>query len=710
MESSYIPTFYDYLISYNSKKETIMLHPHVNMKGIDDQSLQVGRTEVVDVPKHCPIMMGWATKGDTRATFLNPKQFVKKHGSLAANGMKSHLFHPWMPYIEGALGLTQTILFKRLRPEDAKTAGLTFALDILETDVPLYAVGPDGHFIRDDDGDKVPDANRTVPGLKIRPRVVMLPESEFGVRQNVPGDMEENGVRSTVYMLHDLQHSSFGSEGNKTGVRFWTRRTDAVKPVDVSVISDQRCLLFGMEIVVRPEPGKSPVTVKTKHNERSVEFALKPDAYNPTYDQDLFIDTVLDQHYRDVNVPAGFIPDVGPFRDIHTYHDNVEQVLKLIQSKEIQVNPMAPSGPDDIYLYNPYAPHDENNVPYRSVIFEDSLTNRPEFTENHSHYLTGGDDGDTSIENWHALVEKELANFGKLADTYKDVLRYPFSNLYDPGFNRATKDAIAGVMMARDDVVNSVSTVIHGAPKPTASQEYSLAMSLRSGYRLIPESIDFSTQTCNVELFTQQARILPEYSTYKGEVPMTFEIMMKRCEYMGKNNGRYDPEFAYDSGKKKQIKFMDATTLSYTWLEDTTLNARWNVGINDPRTMDSHGRAFYPGIQTIYPFTSSILNNDINNMVLQDLKRVSYSVFVDLVGDSKLTKNRFIDKSNRLMEGKVEGVYDNRMLIIPETYFDDIDAKWGLRIHTGGNIARTANDVSIVAYRLEDLQNASINN
>lgn len=683
--------------------------PYVNLRGVDDQTLQVERQEVAEIPMHCPLMFGWAAQGDERATFLNPTQFVKKHGSSAAVGMKTHLFHPYMPYIESAIKETQTICFKRLRPDDASTSGMSWALDVLETEVPIYAIGPDGQFIRDEDGNKVQEGSRTAPGLKIVPRVVMLSEGDFGIRGKLEGQMEENGVKSTLYFIADFMASSFGSAGDLTGVRAWTRTTDSAQPVDPSIISDQRTLIYGLEIVKKPSADRSPVPWLTKSSERRVSFSFKPDAIDPNYDQELFIDSILDDHYRDVEVPAGFVPDVGPLKDIHVYHENVFEVLTLMQSKEAPVNQTVSPDPQDVYTYNLLAPHDENNVPYRTIIFEDSLTNKPEFTETQTHYMKGGSDGDTSIENWHKLVEEQFLNFGTMDDTFKDVLRYPFSDIYDPGFNRSTKDSLVNVLMARKDVSLNVATNFFGEPKPSPSQEYSLGLSLQAGYRLIPESVDFNTQTCNVELYTQQARPLTRYSSYKGLLPMTYEMMMRRCRYMGKNNGRFDSRFAYDEEDNKIITYQNARDLDYTWLENKALNQRWSIGINDPRTWDAYDRAFYPGLQTIYPFSDSAINNDINVRIMNVCKRVIYRVWTKLVGNTKMSQGRFIEKSNELLREELAGRFDGRVVIIPETYFDSRRKTWNTRLKVGANTAPIVNDAAIVAYPLEDLLNSSQN-
>lgn len=683
--------------------------PMVNLKGIDDQTLQVSRQEVAEIPLHCPLFFGFAAMGDSKATFLNPEQFVKKHGTSAANGMKTDLFHPWMPYIETALQQTQTICYKRLRPDDASTSGMSWALDILETDVPIYVVDEDGQFIRDEDGNKVQEGTRTAPGLKVIPRVVMLAESDFGVNGKIEGQMEENGVKSTLYFIADFQASSFGSDGDLTGIRTWTRTTDSIEPVDPTVIHDQRTLLYGFEIVKKPDVNKSPVPWLTKNAERRITMSFKPDAIDPNYDQELFVDTVLDNHYRDVEVPAGFIPDNGPLRDIHVYHDNVAEVLALMQSKEAPVNQSVSADPRDIYLFNLLAPHDENNVPYRTIMFEDSLTNKPEFTETQTHYMKGGSNGDTSIENWHRMVEEQFTNFGQLDDTFMDVLRYPFSDIYDPGFNRSTKDALINVLRARKEVCLNVSTVIHGKAKPTPSQEFSLGLSLQAGYRLIPESIDFNTQTCNVEIYSQQARPLSQYSTYKGMLPMTYEWMVRRCRYMGSNNGQFRSKFAYDEGEQKVVTYQNSRDLDYTWLPDKTYNQRWLVGINDPRTWDAFDRAFYPSAQTIYSFSDSVLNNDINVRIMNACKRTIFRVWTMLVGNTKLSQGRFIEKSNEMIRDELSGRFDGRTVIIPETFFDSRRNAWNTRLKVGAQTAPLVNDASIVAYPLEELLSSSQN-
>lgn len=676
------------------------MHPRHILTGFDDQSARAPLAGSDSLPIHLPLFFTFAKEGQFTPQLTAGLPMINHYGEETFD-LKSKFTTHASPFIVGTNGFANQMLIHRLRAPGVAQATLRISLDLLAVEMPIYERDEGGNFRVDVNGDLIP-TGQTTPGY-VGKYVLGQISDNLGGASVSPGSMSEAGVQSILYPIADVPASSFGSGGNGTGLRLSAPNERSLEPIDTELAQRQKGYIYRLEVVKRSTERTTPVVTKTLTAERYVEFSLNPEAFDDRFDGELFADKKVLPAYRDIEDFTTGLPAYGPFEAFHFYHENIATVSKAIQEKEAPVNNDIPAGEESCYLINILSARNFNGSPYQSFALRGSMENEPEFTDISTHYLFGGKDGDTSNKAFNVAVKEQLDNFGTLGTTYLDNARYPFSVFYDSGFDIDTKKAIGKVLGARQDVHVCVSTQDVSIPQLSVSQESSMAVSLRASLRLIPESILYGTPCCRAVVMGQSGYIIG--SKYSELVPVSYELCMKRARYMGASTGTMNTIRSYDEDPLNHIEFLRG--LNNTWSPETVRNKDWDAGLVTARYYD-HKRLHIPAVQTVYDDDSSVLNSDINMQIAVELNKVSFRVWRELVGNSKLTKQQFIERSNEKIVAKTQDRFDGRVVIVPETYYSPADkangASWSVRLHMYANTNPTVAMSTVVTHRLEDLK------
>jgi hypothetical protein len=112
-------------------------------------------------------------------------------------------------------------------------------------------------------------------------------------------------------------------------------------------------------------------------------------------------------------------------------------------------------------------------------------------------------------------------------------------------------------------------------------------------------------------------------------------------------------------------------------------------------------------LQTVYDDDTSVLNSDINMLICVDVAKQSEEVWRRMTGNTTLTNAQFIDKCNAELLKLVEGRYDNRVVIVPNTYFTEADEargySWTMDVAVYMNNMRTVGVLNVITRRRSDL-------
>lgn len=667
--------------------------PRINMQGFQDKSAVTPPIVPEEMPVFLPLVFGFAEKGDTDAKIVSGTALKQLYGQKTLDMRGPFATHA-SPLMEALLA-NQSIMFKRLRPANAATATLRLSIDIVQKELPVYDRNPDGSYVTDENGDPV-ESGTTITGHQAK-WVLNEVTDGIGMGSQGTGSMTENTTDSTVYPIMDLELLSFGAWGSNFGLRIVSPTSQGTDPADVELAMEQKTFIHRAQLVQRADKFSSPNVVNTVSGAPYIDFALKEGAINTNVNAELSFDEVFINAYRDLEAET---PKPGPFKSAYIYRDNLDSVLDMVFAEE-QAEANLQS--DEKYLIDLFSGRDLSGAPYSTYVVLDSMDGGTDFGETTTHYFKGGKDGDMGNTAYNEAVANELSNFGQLDVPFADMAKYPFSIMIDTGFDIDTKLLMSNVLGLRKDV--SVVAVTQDVMKPrlSTSEESSMAVALRSSLRSVPESTLYGTATCRALVVGHAGKMVG--SPYSKDVPAVIDLATKFSKYMGAGNGVFKGPYAPDVSPNNQVTFV--RDINNTYKPMSVRNKDWSNGLIHAENYDTSSQ-FWPALQTIFDDPSSVLNNAINMFIAVELNKVCFRVWRDLVGNAKLSKDQFIQRSNELIVERTSNRFDGRVVVVPDTYFTEIDDangySWTCNIDMYGNTMKTVQSSTIITHRLEDLQ------
>ena len=392
---------------------------------------------------------------------------------------------------------------------------------------------------------------------------------------------------------------------------------------------------------------------------------------------------------------------------------------------------------DGRYTVNFFTAIGWNAYPYESIRMESgqSLLNMGgvELKSTVTHYAIGGEDGTITLDNFNLQVAEQCANYGDMivkrnplgdahpADVpldFMDTAKWPQSAIWDTGFGMAipvpggstTKNVKADLLVPmgrRKDIWVALSTQEIGpnARQNTASEESSIAVTLQNLARMYPESEYYGTKTCRAIVVGHSGELTS--STWRGLAPMTIDLAAKVATYMGASNGAWKPGANFDISPKNMVTMFRTDTINAAFKAADVRNEDWANGLIWVQNFDRRS-LFYPGIQTVYDDDTSVLNSLFNIIAVCELEKVCERVWRELTGIQTLTVAQFIERSDELITKKVANRFDDKFIIVPETYLTEGDEQrgfsWSCKVNMYAANMRTVGTYTIVSRRIEDYQ------
>ncbi len=673
--------------------------PQLALQGFDAESTRILAPQARPTPIHMPLFFTYAERGLTVPQVVSGSALIAAYGSKTLDYRSPYCTHV-TPFINTANENANAMMVQRILGAGAAVASISIGLDILAKTVPLYQRTVSGDYARDANGDLIP-TGATTAGY-VAKWVITGNAGAPGSQTVRAGSMSEGGTQSQIYPIMDLRVATHGAYGNNIGVRLWAPTTRSLEPIDEELAIEQQAYLFRMQVVERPDARSTPVVTKALSGDPYVQFSFKPGSVNTRSDAELHADRVLLSSYRDMNDVSRGVPAYGPFDHIHTYQAHIETLSNMVFTTEQPVNAELPAGADNAMLVNLFSATNLDGTPYHSLILQGSLESAPELVENATYYCTGGSDGTMSDSAYNAAVRNIMDTLETGSVDWADMARYPFSAFYDSGFDLVTKKSLGKLLGIRRDVHIAEATQDVNAPVMSLSEESSALIALRASLRLIPESVIYGTPCARAVIMTGCGDMVN--SVYAKKVPMTLELLAKRAKYLGASNGSMISSMSYDEAPNNRVQYVknlnNASRPSDVKSKDWAAGGIW-AQYYDTETL------FIPAFQTVYDDDTSVLNSDLNMQIACHLNRVCFNVWRNLVGNTKLTREQFIERSNQAIIDETKDRYDNRVRIVPETKFTASDDRagysWTANIHMYGNVMRTVQMSTIVTHRLEEL-------
>ena len=505
------------------------------------------------------------------------------------------------------------------------------------------------------------------------------------------------------YPLLTVDANFVGAKGNNFGIRLWTAHQDAANPADADVVDEMQALAFNAQLYTRASAASTAVLVEDIYSSKTQEFMLKPGAYNSKTDEDLTIQNVID-NYSDDGKTTGTTPTYGPLSAITVHQDNLDVVLAALQAAEEanEIDNPGTTGIDESLVGNPVYLIDlftgVNQYGIHHYGFQIDETGHS-ITSGRTHWLTEGTDGSTDWSSFAVAVNDEVDyNYQNSAYPLLDSAQYPFSVVYDSGFPMATKEKLMKWTAYRKDVHVTVATQDLMLPINDIIAEISAAASLQSATQNYAESAVHGTAPVRFTIVGHAGNLIR--GSYTGMVPLVFDLAVKRARYCGAGNGLMKNGQDYSEAPLNQLTTMK--NVNNTWMTQVAKESVWGAGVNFVQYTD-RATLFFPAFQTAYPIKNSVLTSEILMQIAVDVTKICEIVWRTLSGDSRRTPAEFIEESNRLFTELVEGRYDDRVIVTPETFFTAADEargySWEMNAIIYGNVMKTVGTMNVVVRR-----------
>lgn len=544
----------------------------------------------------------------------------------------------------------------RMASSDAKYGSVVLEVKVKKTQVKQYERDVNGQFVLDEEtGDKLPLRNEatgeqlTEPGLEltwnIRPLALDKdhPESVTNLKPTTYGEGEN---AYTVYPILAVKADSVGAFANDIGIKLFAD----IDNVDDTLATNLGSFPYSFGIVKKTYGQDTVSAILSSWNNQFETFVAKPNQIDSRVERSVSFDEVIEDNYRDL-----------PF-SVQLYSENIATIGAMIQEVEPDDTTLT-----DPYLVNIFEPYNIEDVPMPHVVLgEDSVR----LNSDRICYLQGGADGQIDDEAIEALTRQYLNDL--VYPAIRDQARYPFSAIFDTGVSLETKEAFIKFLGVRDDFRLYLSTQNANLGRyNTQAEDYSSGSALFAKCLLQPESSVKGTECCRADIYQQSGKLAD--STYRGIVPFTYDIMLKKSRYASTGT---------ISGQPAGLPNSEVNVFKeWNWTpSDPDLKQKsWDSGLNYAQHYDMTG-IHWPAMRTVYRYDTSVLSNSLFADVvtyIKHLARYNWSRYVGVEAPFATIKAN----AEESLANDINGLLAGRYTTTVEYSQSEEEAKIGYMAH-----------------------------
>lgn len=691
--------------------------PMTIMNGIQDKSTRVLPLEPEVMPTHLPKVYLFAQKGPR-----TPQLVV---GSTRDNTYGSDTFDLRKPFATHATVLSNLVnaqgnaqMIERLIPTDAgPKSNFCLYLDMVEADVVQYERDENGNFVTDlaTGLPKPLTPATTSPGYICKWVVdsVVTKDADqadsdlFGVETVSDGDQILNGKQSKRYPILQFWANSEGSTFNNTGLRIWAPNVNSQGGVNTIIMGKEKVYPFRMAAITRDSVNSTAKLKETLAGEPFYDFCFKPGVINPSTDAQFSLGDLYLNKYQST-VDKRFPPQWADLNGIKIYQGNIDVVLgKLFDAEVAHFGTdgsdftATSTKEDSLYLYNLINFTSSSGTPYYSAQLNTTDANSVRMSEGTNLYAKGGSDGTMNDAMFNSLVSSAVSEYANPNSILLDSAVYTESILYDSGFPLEVKHKLCNFIAIRKDTAVVLSTHEVGGQKLNASEEHSLAVSLRTKLQNFPESDYFGTAVCRGFVFGRSGIL--RNSQFTERLPLTLEIAVKAAKFMGAGDGKWKVNALFDKAPNNILTMFDDVSIQFTPAQQR--NKDWDVGLNYPLSF-SRNALYFPALKSVYDDDTSVLNSFFTIMACVEIQKVGERTHRRFAGSTSLSEAQLVQRVNEDVEKQTIGRFADMFKIVPDAFISDSDElrgfSWTLPIRLYANNMKTAMQLYIQAYRMSD--------
>lgn len=629
-------------------------------------------------PIHLPYVFIQGGRGKEDTLLLTGDALSTVYGEDMLN-YRSKYASPATLIARQAASTGSAIFTKRLVAPDATAARLRIGVEVVADKLVVYQRNADGSFKKDTSGNKIPDGDKTVDGLKMRWVVNHDKDAEtpnaFGKDEVVIGQLTAaDGTQSNYYPILDGLVSWRGADGDNIGVRLEAPTALSSNPTRTDIIERIGAFLYRIQFVERKSSRTAPTVIRTISGMEQETFALQEGVIQPDDETDLSFGKVVVDAYE--YNETGNTPIFAPMDQMHLYQKNIDDVVKKLYESESKVNKDLLTDVEFVEgQMNIFTGVDYNGIPYQTIEVLDADQGGVIFDGTSTFYAIDGSDGDVDWDTFDALAKQQFESFGRMGEDLEDMAFYPFSIVYDIGYKVDTKKAMANVLSLRPDVMIIASTHTWKGVELNVDEESSMGAMLRNYYRLHPESVLYNTPACRAAVFMQYGESIEAPSL--GKVPLTLEVANKLATYMGASDGVIRGT-RIDNNPGNVVTTM--RKINKTYRNATVRDRDWENGLNYVQTYNRNSN-FFPAWGTIYNNDRSVWRSLINVIIGCDLTRVCYRLWAETTGTTGMDEALFLKLMGERFLEYTTGRYNDHVTVKGRFYLDKEDGYNGFSYH-----------------------------
>lgn len=700
--------------------------PLIIFGGTDDQSEDQIEVTAIPRPQHLPVYFIQSQRGPLEPQIVFGGQRDLMYGSASFSESGLYTNHQTIASNVSQAAANSHMLW---RVSSGQNASLLLSLEVTPVDVPIYTRDTFGQIVYDLDGAPIPVApSQTTPGYKLR---WIAGESTGALGASTITSYTQAGASAPtmVYPIIEAIVDNPGAFGDNIGIRLFADTLTG--SIDTVTMDFNKAFPYRMVLVENTGNSSSPKLLPTISNDRSVTVSLSPTAVLRSSGTRVssYIETVIATQYQNLT-DARYSLRYSPFgNNFKLYENNVTQVLQQLATAErtyLAANPTVVTGVTSealasqggYGLINLVSARAANDVPYYAIAMDEAdLPNSSvRLTQYTSVYARGGSDDIMSVEDYELAVVEAVRRYADCLDPVQDIARRPETILYDTGFTMATKLELPAFVSQRPDLNLVLSThvdsnEVRGYTGVNTGSSIALSMAeevanaslLQNRARLIPESEIYGTPTARVMIVAGSGVI--RNSEWRKRVPVTMDTIYKAGVYMGASDGKWNKNGRFSRAPGNIISMLTDITVPWVPVEPRVRN--WDAGIN---MVLAYNEMFYamPAYQTVYPNDSSILNNWLATLAIAYLNKIAHAAWREFRGVDDLSDADLENSLNNFVKAKIDGIWDDRYLVIPnaEVTADDQNrtTSWHLNVDFGGTGSKQIEIVHITAYKRADLE------
>ena len=687
--------------------------PYVNLQGIEDSSGATPQIVAEQLPNHLPKFYLYAAQGPLDDQLVIGDSATRIYGSQTFDLRSKYASHATVG-ANLAMANANQIILRRLKPADApKAAALRLSLDVLgPIAIPVYLRNADGSYQLDDNNQPKQDGSKTVQGYKVKFVVDPIGVDQqgndlFGQGTETAGDQTDTATstQSKKYPILDIDASSFGAWGNNQALRFFAPTLNSSIPIDSRILTDEKVYPFRMQFASRPDANSSTSVVPTTSGDQYVDVVFVPGVIDKNTDAQLYAGVNVPSAWQTLNDPS-FPNNYGPFGRFHSYDDQIATLVEAFYTAEVPyIDGFSDftGAVDEQNLFNFVGGVSSQAVPYHSYVFNTTDANAVRLSENTNLFALNGGDGTMTAASFDADVANAIQEYADPNNPIQDPMAHPESIFYDTGYTLATKKQLGAFIAVRKDTFLMLSPFDANGPQLSASQESSVALSLKTMVSLYPESEVYGTPVVRAMIVGRSGTLVN--SQWTKPLPLTLEVLIKSAQYMGAGNGKWKSTKNFDHGDAAVVQYFSGINVTFT---PYTQRAKdWATGLV---WVQSYSRKAYfiPALKTVYNDDTSVLNSYFTALIACELEKVAYRSWIAFSGESSLTDGQLCDGVNEFISDAVKGRFDNRVVIEPVTTVTGRDAvngfSWTTVINLYANNMKTIGTVTINTLRMSQLQ------